>query len=279
MAHLHHSLSTVVKGSRQELLLRCGGMKKFHNMSLTNQRRRFKNNTRLVCCSSSTSTASADQQVNLAGDQKLDSIINEDDDKQQLGYLVRDVNWQVRRMFETEEEMKQVANVQAEAFHEPVFLFDDLFFDFFKAEVLSGLLYRLRNSPPGRYACLVAEPRNDLQESKKELAGVVDVTVLREDSVLQHLLGEEEYLYVSGIAVLNKFRRQKVATTLLKACDTLSAIWGFEYLVLRAYEDDNGARKLYSNAGYRVVSADPPWTTSWIGRRRRVLMVKQANME
>lgn len=57
-----------------------------------------------------------------------------------------------------------------------------------------------------RYACLVAEPRNEVQESRKELAGVVDATVLREDSVLQHLLGAKEYLYVSGIAVLNKFR-------------------------------------------------------------------------
>ncbi|GFP81379.1 hypothetical protein PHJA_000281200 [Phtheirospermum japonicum] len=181
-------------------------------------------------------------------------------------------------MVETEDEMKQVANVQAEAFHEPVFLFDDLFFDFFKAEVLSGLLYILRNSSLNRYACLVAEPKSDSQESNKELVGVVDVTVQMEDCVLQHLPGVQEYLYVSGIAVFNKFRRQKVATSLLKACDILSAMWGFEYLVLRAYEDDHGAQNLYSNAGYRVVSGDPPWLTSWIGRRRRVVMVKRSNI-
>lgn len=54
----------------------------------------------------------------------------------------------------------------------------------------------------------------------------------------------------------------------------LSLRWGFEYLVLRAYEDDLGARKLYTNAGYEMVSADPPWTTTWIGRKRRVLMIK-----
>lgn len=62
-----------------------------------------------------------------------------------------------------------------------------------------------------RYACLVAEPRNG---SRKELAGVVDVTVLSEDSVLQHLLGAKEYIYVSGIAVLNKFRFKTLARTL-----------------------------------------------------------------
>lgn len=69
-----------------------------------------------------------------------------------------------------------------------------------------------------------------------------------------------------------------MATALLKACETLAGIWGFDYLVLRAYEDDYGARKLYSNAGYRVVSRDPPWTSSWIGRRRRVVMVKETSI-
>ncbi|KAI3464380.1 hypothetical protein Pfo_021043 [Paulownia fortunei] len=290
MAHLQYNYSIAVKGSRQELYWRCEGIKDyyigstsiswktpFYNVSFTNQRRRLKKNRGLVnCCSSSTST-SADQQANLAAEKFEPNGIYENK-KLQFGCLVSNVNWQVRRMVETEDEMRKVANVQAEAFHEPVFLFDDLFFEFFKAEVLSGLLYRLRNSPPDRYACLVAEPTTDPQKSQKELVGVVDVTVLREDAVLQHLPGAEEYLYVSGIAVLNKFRRQKVATALLKACDVLSAIWGFEYLVLRAYEDDYGARKLYSNAGFTVVSGDPPWMTTWIGRRRRVLMVKRSGI-
>ncbi|KAG5001116.1 hypothetical protein JHK87_022188 [Glycine soja] len=41
----------------------------------------------------------------------------------------------------------------------------------------------------------------------------------------------------------------------------LSILWGFEFLALRAYEEDLGARKLYTNAGYQVVSRDPPWTS------------------
>ncbi|XP_047979674.1 uncharacterized protein LOC125221577 isoform X2 [Salvia hispanica] len=287
MAHLHHNLSIVAKGSGQELFWRCRGMVLCNiGLGLANQRRgrSIKNRGLIHCCNSSTST-----EVTLSYDkvnsayEKLGSAINEHhvssayeklDSTITEGDFVRQGNWKVRRMLETEEEMRQVAYVQAEAFHEPAFFFDDVFFDFFKAEVLSGLMYRLRNSPPDRYACLVAEPRDEFQDSKKELAGVVDVTVLREDSVLKHLLGAKEYIYVSGIAVLNRFRRQKVATTLLEACDAISAGWGFDYLVLRAYEDDHGARKLYSNAGYKVVSEDPPWTTSWVGRRRRVVMVK-----
>lgn len=52
---------------------------------------------------------------------------------------------------------------------------------------------------------MVAEQTSD-NEGEKELVGVVDVTVDRDYSVLQHLPGAKEYLYVSGIAVLNKFR-------------------------------------------------------------------------
>ncbi|OVA03654.1 GNAT domain [Macleaya cordata] len=200
----------------------------------------------------------------------------------QFGYLLNESGWKVRRLVEEDEEMREVVQVQAEAFHVPMALFNDLFFEFFKAEVLSGLLYKIRNSPPDRYACLVAKPTDasdafPLAPGRRGLVGVVDVTVLRNEEVLQHLEGAEEYLYVSGIAVFKEFRRQKVATVLLKACDLLSQLWGFEYLALRVYDDDSAARKLYTNAGYRVVSKDPVWMTTWIGRKRRVLMIKRSN--
>ncbi|KAL8233239.1 hypothetical protein R6Q57_003017 [Mikania cordata] len=197
--------------------------------------------------------------------------------KGQFGNLVKEHGWQVRRMVEEDDEMRSVANIQAEAFYEPVVFFNDVFFQFFQAEVLSGLLYRLRNSPSDRYACLVAETTIGDNE-EKQLVGVVDATVFRDASVLEHLSGADEYLYVSGIAVLHNFRRKKVASVLLKSCEMLARFWGYEYLVLRAYEDDMGARRLYTNAGYKIVSTDPVWTTTWIGKRRRVLMIKQCNL-
>ena len=73
-------------------------------------------------------------------------------------------------------------------------------------------------------------------------------------------------------------RRQKVGTVLLKACDALSQQWRYNYLALRAYEDDLGARRLYSSAGYSVVARDPLWW-AMLGMRRRVLMIKQSNFE
>ncbi|XP_031490980.1 uncharacterized protein LOC116258049 [Nymphaea colorata] len=192
--------------------------------------------------------------------------------------LVIENGWRVRSLVQREEEMRSVADVQAEAFYSPMAFFNGFFFEIFKAEVLAGLLYRIRNSAPNRYACLVAETDNKPESQAvtyPRIIGVVDVTVLRDDSVLQFLDDADEYLYVSGIAVLTAFRRRKVATVLLKACDLVAMLWKFDYLVLRAYEDDVGARKLYSTAGYRVVAKDPLWMTSWIGRRRRVLMIKK----
>ncbi|XP_057457058.1 GCN5-related N-acetyltransferase 10, chloroplastic [Lotus japonicus] len=229
----------------------------------------------LQCCSSSTSSS----QLSYA-DQNVGLQIESDGGKleQQVEYLVCEYGWMVRRLIENKDETRQAAQVQAEAFHIPVALFNDLFFQFFQAEVLAGLLYKLKNSPPNRYACLVAEPaKNDLDSP--HLVGVTDVTVLRDQDVLQHLPAEaEEYLYISGIAVSKTFRRRKIATALLKACDMLSILWGFEFLALRAYEDDLGARKVYANAGYQVVSRDPPWTSNWIGRKPRVLMIKRTSL-
>ncbi|KAM1817932.1 hypothetical protein ACFX11_002167 [Malus domestica] len=230
-----------------------------------------------VQCSSSSSssnslTSSTDrEEVGFVGSGKFGI-----DRKGEFKYLVSESGWKVRSLFRNGDEVRKAAYVQAEAFHEPVSLFDDFFFTFFQAEVLSGLVYKLRNSPPDRYACLVAESTPETSESQ-ELVGVADVTASRDQAVLQHLPSRSpEYLYVSSIAVLKSFRRKKIATVLLKACDALSVEWGFEYLALRAYEDDYGARQLYSNAGYRVVSSDPPWLSTWIGRKRRVLMVKHS---
>ncbi|PON96828.1 FkbH domain containing protein [Trema orientale] len=230
-------------------------------------------NSLVQSCSSSTSPAG---QVGLV---ESESCPVNGTKAAELVYLASEFGWKVRRLAQIGDEIREAARVQAQAFHEPAFLFNDFFFDFFQAEVLAGLMYKLRNSPSNRYACLVAEAATEISNSQQRLVGVVDVTVLRDQNVLNHLPPDaEEYLYVSGIAVLESFRRRKIATVLLKACDMLSILWGFKYLVLRAYEDDFGARELYSNAGYRVVSGDPSWLTTWIGRKRRVLMVKQSNL-
>lgn len=51
----------------------------------------------------------------------------------QVGLLLsNEYGWEVRRLVETEDEMRKVAQIQAEAFYEPAIFFDEMFFEFFK---------------------------------------------------------------------------------------------------------------------------------------------------
>lgn len=47
-------------------------------------------------------------------------------------FLNENHGWKVRRMIETEQEMRNVAAVQAEAFYEPLLFFNHFFFQFFQ---------------------------------------------------------------------------------------------------------------------------------------------------
>ncbi|KAJ0026430.1 hypothetical protein Pint_07375 [Pistacia integerrima] len=255
--------------------LRCANY--FRSRSAFGKAESWGRSLQMVQCCSTTNTSSSSKLAELLGGREVVKGRENSNNSEEFECLVSEFGWKARRLAKEDDEMRKVAAIQAEAFHIPVLFFDDVFFEFFKAEVLSGLLYKLRNSPPNRYACLVAEPNNEAIKSQNKLVGVVDVTVLRDEDVLQRLHGAEEYLYVSGLAVSKTFRRRKIGSVLLKACDMLAIVWGFKYLALRAYEEDYGARKLYSKSGYEVASGDPPWMSTWIGRKRRVLMIKRVN--
>lgn len=81
-----------------------------------------------ICCSSSSSPSSSTGVTGYA------------DNKDTVGYyLASEFGWGVRRMLQIGEEMRSVAYIQAEAFHVPVFLFDDFFFQFFQVFSLSQI--------------------------------------------------------------------------------------------------------------------------------------------
>ena len=62
---------------------------------------------------------------------------------------------------------------------------------------------------------------------------------------------------------------------LLEGVEKRGLEWGFHYLVLHVYEDNISARKLYQNSGYLALTTDPKWSSSLLGRRRRILMAKR----
>jgi len=57
--------------------------------------------------------------------------------KQQFEYLACEYGWRVRKLFENAEEIRKASQVQAEAFHVPISIFNDLFFQFFQVLLLS----------------------------------------------------------------------------------------------------------------------------------------------
>lgn len=87
----------------------------------------------LQCSSTSSSQLScSDQSVRLqaesgSGNGKL---------KHKYEYLVCDYGWRVRRLVENADEIRKAVQVQAQAFHVPVPLFDHLFFQFFQVLLL-----------------------------------------------------------------------------------------------------------------------------------------------
>ncbi|CAN0830808.1 hypothetical protein LINGRAHAP2_LOCUS1526 [Linum grandiflorum] len=129
-----------------------------HHLS-TAARIHIKKRDAVSCCSSSSSsssssttttgstTPSVEEEANSLQVWEIPSLAGTE---KQFENLTTQFGWRVRRLVNNPTETKEVAQVQAEAFHTPVALFDFLFFEFFKAEVLSGLLYKLRNTTPDR---------------------------------------------------------------------------------------------------------------------------------
>ena len=85
----------------------------------------------MQCYSSSSTPSPEDQRVlRLVGKVALSE--KTEYGKGQFGCLVNEYGWKVRRLVEEDGEMRKVAQVQAQAFHVPVALFNDLFFEFFQ---------------------------------------------------------------------------------------------------------------------------------------------------
>jgi len=85
-------------------------------------------------CSSSTSTSTISSQLPCVDQNVRLQIENGSSGKlkQQFEYLACEYGWRVRRLFENADEIRRASEVQAEAFHIPVSIFNDLFFQFFQ---------------------------------------------------------------------------------------------------------------------------------------------------
>eukprot|EP00898_Chlorokybus_atmophyticus_P006692 jgi/Chlat1/7023/Chrsp56S06662 len=178
------------------------------------------------------------------------------------------------------DEIPAVADIQAEAFYEKsgFELFDTALSKLFRAEVLAVLRAKLK-SPPERYACLVAA-----DEESDEPVGVGDVSILRDPEVCRWLPLDSDgtrmdYAYISSMAVDARVRRCGIANALLQGMDDVVLRWGLTHAALHVYANNYGAQQLYERAGFKVIASDPVWSTEWIGRTRRLLMLKQLRQQ
>lgn len=100
----------------------------------------------LQCCSSS---STKDQRV-----------LSQAGKPEQFGCLVNEYGWKVRRLVEEGREMRKVAEVQAQAFHVPVPIFNDLFFEYFQvwssSLVLSSIFMASSPSHLGSPCCSIS---------------------------------------------------------------------------------------------------------------------------
>ncbi len=136
--------------------------------------------------------------------------------------------------------------------------------------IQEDLKQRLKAQSP-RYACLAAVPlpRDDGTGSSTAIAGTVEAT-LRQPWPWQG----DRHLYISNLAVAQGFRRQGVATALLRSCEQVARQWHIDELHLHVMADNIAAQALYRQAGFRVAQTEET-PASWVGLQACRLLLRK----
>lgn len=120
------------------------------------------------------------------------------------------------------------------------------------------------SSPQNQYCCLIA-----LQEQQK-IVGTIELAV----RTSYHWHGKKEYVYLSNLAVLPNYRRQGIASALLKKCEEVAVSWGFERLYLHVLAENETGKTVYLRNGYSVKQVDTDLYSLFVVGKRRWLLEK-----
>lgn len=161
----------------------------------------------------------------------------------------------------------QLAEILTESFHAHEGIVE-WFYPVLRLGIYEDLKNRLRTTPD-RYVCLVAEV---VSSQGQDLVGTVEMAV-RCHPPWQST--NDQYPYLSNLAVDPDFRRQGVAQQLLSNCEQVALEWGFSDLYLHVLENNHPARQLYLKAGYRLHRVEWHWTSWFFGQPRRLFLHKQ----
>lgn len=176
-----------------------------------------------------------------------------------VSYLIRSAHFP---------DLTYVADILTESFHsqegincwlKPVF----------RLGIYEDLRTRLRSNST-YYICLVAiDPDGPVDYSP--IVGTVEMT-LKIPSLGQEI--STRCLYLSNLAVSPLYRRQGIALKLLHRCEDIAREWGFNDLYLHVLENNQPAKRLYFDRGYRLHYIEPYWMSWLFWRPRRMLLHK-----
>ncbi|PSB03416.1 GNAT family N-acetyltransferase [Merismopedia glauca CCAP 1448/3] len=161
-----------------------------------------------------------------------------------------------------------IAEILADGFHSNMGLYNWLY-----PVVRLGIYEDVKNrliSPTYRYICLVATNTNSL--GGEYLLGTVEIAV--KSPLFWEAEPHKPYVYISNLAVDRDYRRQGIAKKLLEVCEAKACQWGFREIYLHVLDNNQEARQLYLNLGYRLKQAESSWSWLWFKQPNRLLLCK-----
>ncbi len=198
------------------------------------------------------------------------------------------------------EDLPALATLLAQCFN-PLEMPWDWLYPLMRFSIQEDLRLRLKQ-PSQDYACWVAvqvraagtaSPPGEMRPAKFEetlleetLVGTVELTVRAQrwlaglggtDCFSQAMLqwavsGPSGSPYLSNLAVCRTVRRQGIARRLLTTCRTFAQTQGYQDLYLHVLENNQPARQLYTQLGYRFQRVDPSWEEFFWKRPSRLLL-------
>ena len=117
--------------------------------------------------------------------------------------------------------------------------------------------------------CLIAEARGT-----GEIVGTATVCWYQAGALLPPPFptNAPAVMYVSNAAVSREFRRQGVASGVLRECEKLARRWGQSAVYLHVEDTNEGARAFYEANGYSLHGEEPAWRGAF--QKRKLLLRK-----
>jgi ribosomal protein S18 acetylase RimI-like enzyme len=142
-----------------------------------------------------------------------------------------------------------------------------------KLGIYQDLKSRYLNQPP-QHICLVG-----LQIAERQLPMIAGTIELSVRPLLSWGTFNTSVPYISNLAVAQSFRRKGVGRQLLLACEPIVQQWQHNALYLHVKRENQVARGLYFNVGYRQQQDEIPVWARLFGQSQQLLLSKSLQLD